>query len=608
MIKRIYTAILGVSLLAGCSKDPSNVSPTDQYSTSNYPASINDLNSVLASSYSNMRDAGYLGFHFLPKALSNSMHCVDAIYDGDPGWNEMAKNNLTVSNQYAAEAWQVLFTGVKNCNVTLKAADFYQANYSKGNDAADVDAIRGQAYTLRAYYYMQLECLFGESYITTTGGGDKRGVPIFDKVPSSLDSTAVPRSTVKAVWDLVKSDLQKAATLLKGKVWSGDDRGKATEWTAKGLLGKAYVYTQDWANAQTTLQDVITHSGKTLMPYAKYRDAFVGNANNEFNEESLFELNIDPDSKGNYGVYGDNINATSINGLIWCPWNLGPDGTEGGSQPMGYGNEIFHDRSVVRFGYTLGSYTLVDNPNFNSSKPAAFDNPKKIMDPAYRTNAVAARTNLTVDPRLYVAGLQPWVDSVKPDGKTWYPVSMPAFFAGQTNRYGFSVRKNAVIYNNINNQGPADGANFYLLRLADVYLLYAEALHNAGSDATGLEYLNKVKRRAYNLPVDAASAIDYKSFTDVTPANSAADPVLGHNPLYYERWAELYNEGSWWFDVCRWRIGKSEADFYQNALNVHEGTLSSQWSDAKSYVWPIPLTELNSNPKITSADQNPGYN
>jgi len=555
-----------------------------------------------------MRDAGYLGFHFLPKALSNSMHSVDAIYDGDPGWNEMAKNNLSISNQYAAEAWQVLFTGVKNCNVALKAADFYQTNYSKGNDGADIDAARGQAYTLRAYYYMQLECLFGESYITTTGGGDKRGVPIFDKVPTSIDSTALPRSSVKQVWDLIKSDLQKGADLLKGRVWSGDDRGKASEWTAKGLLGKAYIYTQDWANAKTVLLDVISHSGKSLMPYTKYRDAFVGNPDNEFNQESLFELNIDPDAKGNYGVYGDNINATSINGLIWCPWNLGPDGTEGGSQAMGYGNEIFHDRSVVRFGYTLGSYTLVDNPNFNSSKPAAFDNPKKIMDPTYRTKAIAARSNLTVDPRLYVAGLQPWVDSVKPDGKTWYPVGMPNFYAGQAGKYGFSVRKNAVIYNNINNQGPADGANFYLLRLADVYLLYAEALHNTGDDANAVEYLNKVKRRAYNLPVDAPSAVDYKSMTDVTPANSATDPILGHNPLYYERWAELYNEGSWWFDVCRWRIGKTEADFYQNALNVHEGTLSSQWSDAKSYVWPIPLTELNSNPKITSADQNPGYN
>jgi hypothetical protein len=556
-----------------------------------------------------MRDAGYLGFHFLPKALSNSMHAVDAIYDGDPGWNEMAKNNLSVSNQYAGEAWQVLFTGVKNCNVTLKAADFYATNYSKGNDAADINAVRGQAYVLRAYYYMQLECLFGESYITSTGGGDKKGVPIFDKVPTALDSTALPRSTVKQVWDLITSDLKTAADLLKGRTWSGDDRGKTTEWTAKGLLGKAYIYTQDWADAKTVLSDVIKNSGKSLMPYAKYRDAFVGNPNNEFNEESLFELNIDPDAKGNYGVYGDNINATSINGLIWCPWNLGPDGTEAGSQPMGYGNEIFHDRSVVRFGYNLGSYNLVDNPNFNASKPAAFDNPKKIMDPAYRTSAIAARSNYTVDPRLYVSALQPWVDSVKPDGKTWFPVGMPNFYAGQAGKYGFSVRKNAVIYNNINNQGPADGANFYLLRLADVYLLYAEALHNGGDDVNALEYLNKVKRRAYGLPVDAPSAtVDYKSLTDVTPANSAADPVLGHNPLYYERWAELYNEGSWWFDVCRWRIGKSEADFYKSALNVHDGTLSSQWSDSKSYVWPIPLTELNSNPKITSADQNPGYN
>ena len=106
------------------------------------------------------------------------------------------------------------------------------------------------------------------------------------------------------------------------------------------MLGKAYVYTQDWANAKTTLSDVIQHSGKTLMSYTKYANAFNGNSANEFNEESLFELNIDPDSKGGYGVYSGAANATSINGLIWCPWVLGGDGTEGGSFPLGYGNEF----------------------------------------------------------------------------------------------------------------------------------------------------------------------------------------------------------------------------------------------------------------------------
>jgi starch-binding outer membrane protein, SusD/RagB family len=600
MKNKIILAILVMVLAAGCVKDPSLVSPTDAYSTNNYPASINDLQSVLAPCYSNLRDPGLFGFHFLPKAVSNSEHAVNSAYNGDPGWNEMANTNLSVTNQYAFEAWQVLFTGVKNCNVLLAGADLFMAKYGKPEDKPAVDYIRGQAYFLRAYYYFELECLYGESYITTAGGGDKMGVPLFDGLPGSLDSTQKPRSTTRQTWDMIINDLKQSASLLAGKVWSGDDKGRVSEWAAKGLLGKAYVFTQDWPNAKTTLLDVIQHSGKSLMPYAKYRDAFIGISANEFNEESLFELNIDEDSKGNYGVYGDNANSTSINGLIWPPWALGNDGTEGASNPLGYGNEILHDKNVLRFGFNIGTYTLVNNPNY-AGDPATYTNPKMIMNPAYKTQSLQVRTNKTCDPRLFVNALQPWVDSVKFDGQHWFPVSKPNFFAGQVDKYGWSVRKYSPTFNNINNTGPADAWNLYLLRMADVYLLYAEAAKGSNDNATALEYLNKVKRRAYSYPVDAPSPVDYASLNSATSA--AGDPVLGNNPLYYERWAELFNEGQWWFDVCRWRIGKSEATYYGTALNVNG---PFQWSDNKSYSWPIPLNELNSNAKI-AGQQNPGY-
>ncbi|MEI9956228.1 MAG: RagB/SusD family nutrient uptake outer membrane protein [Ferruginibacter sp.] len=289
--------MLVIVIISSCAKDPSLVGPTDSYSTNNYPATVKDLQSVLAPCYSNMRDPNLFGFHFLPKAVSNSEHAVNSAYGGDPGWNEMANTNLTITNQYALEAWQVLYTGVKNCNVTLAAADLLTAKNVSASDKIDVDYIRGQAYFLRAFYYFELECLYGQSYITTTGGGDKMGVPLFDGVPATLEATQQPRATARKVWDFIEADLTKAATLLKGKVWSGDDLGRISEWAAKSLLGKAYVFTQDWTNAKTTLLDVITNSGKSLMPYAKYRDAFIGISANEFNEESLFELNIDQDSK-----------------------------------------------------------------------------------------------------------------------------------------------------------------------------------------------------------------------------------------------------------------------------------------------------------------------
>jgi hypothetical protein len=146
-----------------------------------------------------------------------------------------------------------------------------------------------------------------------------------------------------------------------------------------------------------------------------------------------------------------------------------------------------------------------------------------------------------------------------------------------------------------------DKWNWYFLRLADVYLLYAEANIGTNNNAVALEYLNKVRRRAYGLPIDNPSAVDYASLTAATPA--IADPVLGTNPLRYERWAELFHEGHWWFDVCRWRLGPQEAAFYGTARNL---TTPLTFNETKSYSWPIPLTEFNANAKI-AGQQNPGY-
>lgn len=607
MFKKICFAILVMIIAAGCTKNPSLVSPTDAYSTNNYPATLDGLNSVLASCYSNLRDPDLYGFTFLTKAMANITHSANSIYNGDPSWNEMTAANLSITNTYVLNAWTAFYTGVKNCNVTLNAANLYMAHYAQPGDQQSVDYIRGQAYFLRAFYYFELECLFGEDWVPNPTPADTLGVPLFTSLPASLAASQQPRSSIKAVWAQIESDLKESATLLQGKVWTGNDIGRVTKWSAEGLLGKAYVFTKDWNDAKTTLLDVIQNSGKSLMPYDEYSGSFIGIAADKFNQESLFEINIDQNSMGDYGVYGNNPNSTSINGLIWPPWALGYDGTETNANPLGYGNEILHDKNVLRFGFNLGTYNLVTNPNYNPNYNPATSGyispewPKMIMDPVYKQQSLAVRINKTCDPRLFVNALQPWVDSVIFDPKAGYMyVSRPNFFANQSDKYGWSIRKYSPVFNNINNTGPADASDIYLLRLADIYLLYAEACENTSDDVNALEYLNKVKRRAYGYPVNSPSPIDYTSLTGTTDA--IGDPVLGHNPLYYERWAELFNEGQWWFDICRWHLGPSEAAYYGSALNIN-GPL--QWND-KTYSWPIPLQELNSNPKM-AGEQNPGY-
>ena len=611
MVKKIYISILAVMLIAGCKKDPKNVGPTNSYSSSTYPTTVAQLQSVLVSAYANMRDPGLYGFWFLPKALSNSMHTVNSVYNGDGSWNEMANTNVNVGNQYVGAAWSALYVGVKDCNVTIAAAA-QLASINPNLSAADkatVNLILGQAYCLRGWYYMELECLYGEKYMAAGGtGGSAQGVPLFSGLPTDLAQTQRPRATVQATWAFIINDFKQAQTLLKGNVWDTADEARVTQWTAEGLLGKAYIYTQDWADAKTVLSDLITNSGKSLMSYSTYVNAF--NGQNKFNTESLFELYVDPNTVGGYGVYSGAANSATINGLIWSPFTYGGfngttpfNGVQ--TQPLGYGNEFFHDKNVLRFGYSIGpAPSPVNNPNYNSSIGATYYNQQQVMDPNYKQKALAVRANQTADPRLFVNALQPRLDSVQFDGIHWALVAQAGY---AQDLYGWAVKKySPITYNEGNGTGNPSGSpdvgdawDYYILRLADVYLLYAEACIGTGDNVNGLEYLNKVKRRAYNQPINTPSAIDYKSLTDQTSAIN--DPVLGNNPLYYERWAELFNEGSWWFDVCRWQIGQSEATYYGTADNLN-GPIN--FVPSKSYVWPIPQSEINSNSQIK---QSTGY-
>ena len=96
----------------------------------------------------------------------------------------------------------------------------------------------------------------------------------------------------------------------------------------------------------------------------------------------------------------------------------------------------------------------------------------------------------------------------------------------------------------------ACGINIYLMRLADVYLMYAEACLRSQDETTAKEYINKVRRRAYDKPITLPSDIDIASSGDAL-----------WNDLREERFKEFCGEGvQHWCDVCRWKTLKDELE------------------------------------------------
>ncbi|MCD8193845.1 MAG: RagB/SusD family nutrient uptake outer membrane protein [Tannerellaceae bacterium] len=150
---------------------------------------------------------------------------------------------------------------------------------------------------------------------------------------------------------------------------------------------------------------------------------------------------------------------------------------------------------------------------------------------------------------------------------------------------GWSVIK----YTNLNSDGTPGSDNQFadtdypLFRLADAYLMYAEAVlrgGQGGSKAQAVEYVNALRRRA------GVSAINESQLT--------LDFILD------ERARELYWEGHRRTDLIRFdRFTRNYAWPWKNG--VQAGTTNV---DDKYKLFPIPAVELAANSAI---NQNPGY-
>ena len=149
-------------------------------------------------------------------------------------------------------------------------------------------------------------------------------------------------------------------------------------------------------------------------------------------------------------------------------------------------------------------------------------------------------------------------------------------------------------YYDVSFAGSDNDNNWIELRLADVYLLYAEALVRQGKQQeVALTYLNKIRQRARNSTGGAPGILpDYSLFS------SNAEFLLA---IEKERRVELAFENHRWFDLIRTERAKAVMTQEQNEQT---GFNASSWSD-NMLLFPIPLQAIQANPE--KIKQNPGY-
>lgn len=306
-----------------------------------------------------------------------------------------------------------------------------------GMDPAVINAdlqkrIIGQAYFLRALAYYNLATTYKVVPVLIT--------PEYD--PAVNPATA----TEEVLWAQIFSDLQAAEGDLPVSyaTVTGPDQGqigRATKGSAAGLLGKAYLYRKDYANAATQFEKFINGPLKgvySLMP--NYRDNFKDV--NENNAESLFEIQFTEQG-------GSVDNWCCEPSADWKQW--------------------------TSFSITYA----MDGKGFSDYLPT-----KWIYDEFKKEPTTAGKS----DPRLLatIASYEPADNSILAYGGPW---TNPL-----TNIYPRKYTNDGLgkPYETIG----GSGINYRVLRYSDILLMYAEVLNELGRTQEAYPYIQQVRTRA----------------------------------------------------------------------------------------------------------------
>jgi starch-binding outer membrane protein, SusD/RagB family len=153
------------------------------------------------------------------------------------------------------------------------------------------------------------------------------------------------------------------------------------------------------------------------------------------------------------------------------------------------------------------------------------------------------------------------------------------------------------------NQGANTKINFPVIRYAEVFLLYAEALNEqyGGPTADAYAAINIVRGRAYGSYTANGNYTDHSH--DLAPGQSQS---AFRDAVFTERRKEFIQESQRWFDLVR-RTDLGPGQYYLQAVHGMLGNPKSTAS-LKDTLFPIPQTEIDLyGGRNANFQQNPGW-
>jgi starch-binding outer membrane protein, SusD/RagB family len=402
--------------------------------------------------------------------------------------------------------------------------EFVRNGKAQANPSAEIKAFIAEARFLRALAYYHALDLFGN--VPFVDENDKPG-KFFPKQILRADLFAYIEKELLSI----EPDLIDARANEYGRA------DKAAVWT---LLSKLYLNAEVYLGAgNAKYTECITYSKKVIdAGYSlnkKYRANFC--ADNQTNAGSGNAGERNPEII--FPFVFDNLHTQTWGGMVFVI-----HAAVGGSM------------SIDSFGITSGwGGTRITKTFFNKFTKAG------ILDSA--------------DSRAMF----------HTDGQTLDIVDISQF----TNGYAVKKFSNRKYNDDPPTGGPVGGGvdtDWPFFRLADVYLMYAEAVLRGGSGgdaATALGYVNAIKERAYG-----------NTSGNITSADLTLDFILD------ERARELYWEGHRRTDLIRFGRFSSGSYIWEWKGKVAEGVET----DSKLNLFPVPSADIIANSNLK---QNPGY-
>jgi hypothetical protein len=178
------------------------------------------------------------------------------------GFQQIDDYQIIPNNSYLTEAW-------KSCYEGINRANYLHENKSK-LDFTGKDALYGEVYFLRAFYYFELVKFFGD-------------VPLFvDKRLTVSESATFQRSPKADVYAQIEKDLNDAIAVLP---ITNIQKGRVTKYAAQALLGKVLLYQNKFDEAAAMLENVV-NGPFSLVP--NFGNIFLQAGEN--GPESVFEI------------------------------------------------------------------------------------------------------------------------------------------------------------------------------------------------------------------------------------------------------------------------------------------------------------------------------